>query len=126
MTRIRCLPLALTLALGVSAAHADDLMQVYQEARASDPTLAGAEATKLATDENVDQARALLLPQIAAALSFTRTTGGTNEASFVPIGPGGSSSDESTANRQGHRARSPAAETSRTRERARHTAGDTT
>jgi outer membrane protein len=90
MTRIRCLPLALTLALGVSAAHADDLMQVYQEARASDPTLAGAEATKLATDENVDQARALLLPQIAAALSFTRTTGGTNEASFVPIGPGGS------------------------------------
>jgi len=90
MTRIRCLPLALTLALGVSAAHADDLMQIYQEARASDPTLAGAEATKLATDENVDQARALLLPQIAAALSFTRTTGGSNDASLVPIGPGGS------------------------------------
>jgi outer membrane protein len=90
MTRIRCLPLALTLALGVPAAHADDLMQVYQEARASDPTLAGAEATKLATDENVDQARALLLPQIAAALSFTRTTGGNNDPSLVPIGPGGS------------------------------------
>ena len=90
MTRIRCLPLALTLALGVSAAHADDLMQIYQESRASDPTLAGAEATKLATDENVDQARALLLPQIAAALSFTRSTGGSNEASLVPIGPGGS------------------------------------
>jgi len=90
MKRIRCLPLALTLALGVSAAHADDLMQIYQESRASDPTLAGAEATKLATDENVDQARALLLPQIAAALSFTRTTGGSNDASLVPIGPGGS------------------------------------
>ncbi|MET0230210.1 MAG: TolC family outer membrane protein [Rhodanobacteraceae bacterium] len=90
MKRIRCLPLALMLALGVSAAHADDLMQIYQESRASDPTLAGAEATKLATDENVDQARSLLLPQIAAALSFTRTTGGSNDASLVPIGPGGS------------------------------------
>jgi outer membrane protein len=90
MKRIRCLPLALMLALGVSAAHADDLMQIYQESRASDPTLAGAEATKLATDENVDLARALLLPQIAAALSFTRTTGGSNDASLVPIGPGGS------------------------------------
>jgi len=91
MTRIRCLPLALTLALGVSAAHADDLMQIYQESRASDPTLAGAEATKLATDENVDQARALLLPQVAAALSFTRTTGGSNTPSFigVPDGSGG-------------------------------------
>ncbi len=58
-------------------------MQIYQEARASDPTLAGAEATKLATDENVDQARSQLLPQIAAALSYTRATGGSNSPSFV-------------------------------------------
>jgi outer membrane protein len=82
--RTRCLPLALMLALGAPMAHADDLMQIYQEARSSDPTLAGAEATKLSTDENVDQARAQLLPQIAAALSFTRATGGNNSASFVP------------------------------------------
>jgi outer membrane protein len=83
MMRTRCLPLALILALGAPMAHADDLIQIYQEARASDPSLAGAEATKLATDENVDQARAQLLPQIAAALSFTRTTGGSNSSSFV-------------------------------------------
>jgi outer membrane protein len=83
MMRTRCLPLALLLALGAPMAHADDLIQIYQEARASDPTLAGAEATKLGTDENVDQARSQLLPQIAAALSFTRTTGGSNSASFV-------------------------------------------
>ena len=70
MTRTRCLPLAILLALGVPMAHADDLMQIYQESRASDPTLAGAEATKLATDENVDQARSQLLPQIAAALEI--------------------------------------------------------
>ncbi len=84
MMRTRSLPLALLLALGAPIAHADDLMQIYQQARASDPTLAGAEATKLATDENVDQARSQLLPQIAAALSFTRATGGSNTAGFVP------------------------------------------
>ncbi len=85
MMRTRCLSLALMLALGVPVAHADDLMQIYQEARASDPTLAGAEATKLATDENVDQARAQLLPQISAALSFTRTHGGDNGQTFVTV-----------------------------------------
>jgi len=84
MTRIRVLPLALMLALGAPFAHADDLMQIYQESRSSDPTLAGAEATKLATDENVDQARSALLPQISAALSFTRTHGGDNGTSLVP------------------------------------------
>ena len=84
MMRTRSLPLALLLALGAPIAHADDLLQIYQQARASDPTLAGAEATKLATDENVDQARSQLLPQIAAALSFTRATGGSNTAGFVP------------------------------------------
>jgi len=89
MMRIRTLPLALLLALGAPLVHADDLMQIYQEARTSDPTLAGAEATKLATDENVDQARAQLLPQIAAALSFTRTTGGSNSPTFSPDPNGG-------------------------------------
>ena len=89
MMRIRSLPLALLLATGAPLVHADDLMQIYQEARTSDPTLAGAEATKLATDENVDQARSQLLPQIAAALSFTRTTGGSNSPTFSPDPNGG-------------------------------------
>ena len=84
MIRIRTLSLAVLLASGATAAHADDLIQVYKEARASDPTLAGAEATKLATDENIDQARAPLLPQIAAALNFTRTHGGDNDTQLVP------------------------------------------
>ena len=88
MMRTRSLPLALLLALGAPIAHADDLLQIYQQARASDPTLAGAEATKLATDENVDQARSQLLPQIGVDLTFTRSrggaTGGSNTAGFVP------------------------------------------
>ena len=49
MIRFRTLSLAVALSCA-GAAHAEDLMQIYQEARTSDPTLAGAEATKLATD----------------------------------------------------------------------------
>ena len=58
-------------------------MQVYKEARASDPTLSGAQATKLATDENVDQARSQLLPQIRRQRRFTRTYGGNNSTRLV-------------------------------------------
>lgn len=76
MIRTRSLSLALVLALGASAAHADDLIQIYQEARSSDPTLAGAEATKLSTDEGVDQARSFLLPQLGASIDYTRSRGG--------------------------------------------------
>jgi outer membrane protein len=83
MIRIRYLSLAMALGCAATAAHADDLMQIYQEARASDPTLAGAEATKLATDENVAQARSQLLPQIGVNLDYSRTRGGENGTTFV-------------------------------------------
>jgi len=83
MIRISTLSLAVMLAFGATVVRADDLVQVYQEARASDPTLAGAEATKLSTDENIDQARSALLPQIAGALDFTRTRGGDDSTSLV-------------------------------------------
>lgn len=76
MIRMSSLSLALLLACGASAAQADDLIQVYQEARVSDPTLAGAESTKLATDENVDQARSFLLPQLGANIDYTRSRTG--------------------------------------------------
>ncbi|MEO8460767.1 MAG: TolC family outer membrane protein [Dokdonella sp.] len=85
MIRIHTLSLALLLT-GIAAAplaHADDLIQIYKEARASDPQLAGSEATKLATEENVDQARALLLPQIGASLSYQRSHGNNEGAQFI-------------------------------------------
>jgi outer membrane protein len=77
MTPIRTLPLALAAALATAcaAAHADDLIQTYQEARSADPQLAGAEATRNATRENVAIARANLLPQISAGLSYSRSHG---------------------------------------------------
>ncbi|MGA9422024.1 MAG: TolC family outer membrane protein [Rhodanobacteraceae bacterium] len=86
MIRIRCLPIALVVILvtGTSAGHAEDLLQVYQQARASDPQLAGAEATKYATEEGVDQARSQLLPQINASLNYQKSHGsGTNEQFFT-------------------------------------------
>lgn len=83
MIRIRTLSLALLLAAGTSAAHADDLIEIYKQARAADPTLAGAEATKLATDENVVQARSQLLPQVNAGVSMTRNHGGFNDTVLV-------------------------------------------
>lgn len=91
MIRTRSLSLALVLALGASAAHADDLIQIYQEARSSDPTLAGAEATKLSTDEGVDQARSVLLPQLGASIDYTRSRSGNDaDGTFKVNNPDGS------------------------------------
>jgi len=86
MIRFRSLTLAVALSCA-GAAHAEDLLQIYQEARTSDPTLAGAQATKLATDEGVDQARSALLPQIGISLDFSRTRAGDNGHSQVQLDP---------------------------------------
>ncbi len=54
-------------------AQAEDLLDVYQQARQSDPVLAQAEAQNLATREGVTQARALLLPQISGSYGYNRS-----------------------------------------------------
>ncbi len=86
----RTLPAALALALAAGAplAHADDLVQVYHEARASDPQLAGAEATNRATGEFVVQARSALLPQIGASLGYQRVHGDSSAPEPVTLGDG--------------------------------------
>ncbi len=66
----RMLAIALCAALGGAAAasaRADDLLQVYRDALVSDPTLAAARSNWLATQENVPQARAGLLPSVNLA-----------------------------------------------------------
>ena len=85
MIRFRHLSLAVSVALcSVAAqAHAEDLLQVYGEARASDPQLAGAEASRNATNEGVDQARSALLPQISASLDYSRGHGSRGGPQFV-------------------------------------------
>ena len=64
--------LALAIVSVANPAHAEDLIQIYQQAHTSDPTLAIAESTKNATDEDVPIARAPLLPQINASLQYLR------------------------------------------------------
>ncbi|HET9034284.1 MAG TPA: TolC family outer membrane protein [Dokdonella sp.] len=93
MNAPRSLSIALALVLGASAsmAHADDLMQIYSEARSSDPQLAGAEANSQAISENVDQARSALLPQIGASLSYSKSHGTSGGPQFV-TNPDGSQS----------------------------------
>ncbi|MDQ3160090.1 MAG: TolC family protein, partial [Pseudomonadota bacterium] len=68
-------PLAFALALLLlpGAAHADDLLQSYQNARNSDPQFAAAESSRLATRELAVQARAAMLPQINGNATMRRS-----------------------------------------------------
>jgi outer membrane protein len=73
---LKLLTLALALAAVSLPSHGEDLVDAYRDARANDPVLAQADATRLATSEGVPQARALLLPQIDASLSLSQTNNG--------------------------------------------------
>jgi len=68
-------PLAFALALVLlpAAAHADDLLQSYHNARNSDPQFAAAESRQLVAREGAVQARALLLPQIDGSATLRRS-----------------------------------------------------
>jgi outer membrane protein len=68
--RLKFLTLALTLAAVSLPSHGEDLLDAYRQARANDPVLAGADATRLAVHEGIPQARALLLPQINGSMSL--------------------------------------------------------
>lgn len=85
MIRIRTVTVVLAVGLlgTAGSVHAEDLLQVYKEARGADPQLAAAESTKLATDEFVDQARAQLLPQINANYGYRQGHGGDNTPNYV-------------------------------------------
>lgn len=83
-----CRPLALALAIALlpsAGAHAEDLLQTYQLARAGDPQLSAAESGRLATREGAVQARALLLPQLngTASLQKSRSDGASTQTQFV-------------------------------------------
>jgi len=84
----RRLPLA-GLAFALSAllgtpAHADDLIQVYEQALVNDPQIREADASRLATREARPQALASLLPQASATAGRTRDwSAGTGFTQFV-------------------------------------------
>ncbi|WP_426701063.1 TolC family outer membrane protein [Rhodanobacter sp. Col0626] len=86
--RLKLLTLALALAAISLPSHGEDLLDAYHDARANDPVLSQADATRLATGEGVDQARALLLPQINGTLSLSQTNGGGGTSFEDPNNPG--------------------------------------
>ncbi|MEO8672943.1 MAG: TolC family outer membrane protein [Tahibacter sp.] len=83
-TSRKLLPLALALLLGPTLASAEDLMQSYELARQSDPTVRVSAAQRESISEGVDQATAQLLPQIAASLSYTRDHSSGLSQQFFP------------------------------------------
>ncbi|MCW8806999.1 MAG: TolC family outer membrane protein [Rhodanobacter sp.] len=86
--RLKLLTLALALAAMSLPSHGEDLPDAYRDARANDPVLSQADATRLAAGEGVPQARALLLPQISAGLTLSQTTGGNGGTIQNPNNPG--------------------------------------
>ncbi|MEI7036626.1 TolC family outer membrane protein [Fulvimonas yonginensis] len=73
--RLKLLTLALALSAISLPGHGEDLMDAYRQARANDPVLSQAEATRLSVGENVNQARALLLPQLSGRATLTQASG---------------------------------------------------
>jgi outer membrane protein len=64
LKRTLAILIAMAMSASLSAASAEDLVQVYRAALAGDPVLASARATREATQELVPQARAGLLPAV--------------------------------------------------------------
>jgi len=68
--------IAFALLAAVTAARADDLLQVWAQARAADPLLRQAAALAGAQDASAREARAALLPQWRLQSSELRESGG--------------------------------------------------
>ena len=82
-TNLRLTALAAALACAASPAGAEDLMQIYDQARQADPTFAIADSSRLVADGGADAARAALLPQISASLNYLHDDG--NLRSIGPL-----------------------------------------
>jgi outer membrane protein len=86
---IAALFIGLACAASSSLASAEDLLSVYQQAQASDPVVLRAHAQYLATEEGIDQARAILLPQLSASTSYSKSEDeyqGRNALTGIPSG----------------------------------------
>ena len=70
--KIRSLCAALTLAATAQVAHADDLLQIYQQALTSDPVALQAKAQRDALYEQIEENRAPLLPTISANVGYDK------------------------------------------------------
>jgi len=93
--KLGALAAALAVAMLSSPLRAEDLSQIYTQAREADPTLAAADANRLSTKEGSPQARAALLPQINGSYGYSRSdTGGNSRAPQLVTQNDGSSQYE--------------------------------
>jgi outer membrane protein len=74
---ISALIIGLICATTSTLANAEDLLSVYKQAQANDPVVLKSYALFKASQEDIDQARAILLPQLNASGSFTKSKGNT-------------------------------------------------
>lgn len=99
--RIPLTLLAVAIGAAATAASAEDLMQIYQEAHQADPTLATADANKGASEAGVGIARAPLLPQLGASLGYQHSDSRSSSISAQPTGNGNYALVPSIGNSQG-------------------------
>ena len=94
----RPLVLALAFVLAPAAAHAEDLLQTYELARAGDPQFSAAESSRLATREGSVQARAAMLPQLNGQATYNRSRSDSegSQAFGSAIVPSSGSNDNTT------------------------------
>jgi outer membrane protein len=89
--RLKLLTLALALSAISLPGHGEDLMDAYRQARANDPVLSQAEATRLSVGEGVTQARATLLPELSGRATFSQSSGAdaqTTDRQGTPVSAG--------------------------------------
>lgn len=73
-----------TAIAGQSVANAEDLLSVYQQAKMSDPSVLKAEAQFRASEDGIDIARSVLLPQINATAGINGGKGETYDRAGTP------------------------------------------
>tara|TARA_R110001583_G_scaffold12280_12_gene54683 strand:+ start:1359 stop:2786 length:1428 start_codon:yes stop_codon:yes gene_type:complete len=79
--------------------YAENLAEIYQSALRSDPTVQKAQAQAMAAEEDIVQARAVLLPQLKASGTFSKRENDSqnyNDA-FAPVGSTITSTSDTTS-----------------------------
>ncbi|MCL1078322.1 outer membrane channel protein TolC [Parashewanella spongiae] len=79
---------ALTLAVASTAAHADDLLQIYQQALTSDTIVLQAKAQRDSSYAKIEQTRAGLLPTLSGSVGYNKRWGNSSEFTSSGISTG--------------------------------------
>jgi outer membrane protein len=91
---ITALIIGLVCVTNTTLVNAEDLLSVYQQAQKNDPTVLRSKALFNASKEGIDQARAVLLPEISASASYTKS-----KDEFIPTSDDGQSSNRTLTNK---------------------------